>query len=327
VNKSTVNRAILLTPPGAAAIAVVRLTGDKTTDFLQGHFSRPIAPGRAVHGKLTEGTVVIDDPLVVLLEDGCSADISLHGGPWVVRQALELAKRAGFEIVQSPGFPLTGDAVDGDDEYEREMLALLPLAKTELALRCLLAQPTARRRWRPRRGDRSLWWLLHPPGVAIVGAPNVGKSTLANQLFARERSITADQPGTTRDWVGEIADLDGLAVFLMDTPGRRESSDAIEQAAIAASDEPIRRADLIVLVVDAMQSITEQRQWIERYPGSLVVRNKCDRTATAQPIDAARPHIYTVATASQGIDALRQAIRRHFLRPWRHPRRAMKLLE
>ena len=55
--------------------------------------------------------------------------------------------------------------------------------------------------------------------VAIVGPPNVGKSTLANRLFGQARSITADQPGTTRDWVGGVADIVGLAVTLVDTPG------------------------------------------------------------------------------------------------------------
>ncbi len=91
-------------------------------------------------------------------------------------------------------------SVDGESEIEREVAASLPIAKTELALRVLLAQPAA---WlkvaendRKRMlTDRSLHWLLNPPKVAIVGTSNVGKSTLANQLFARERVITADLPG------------------------------------------------------------------------------------------------------------------------------------
>ena len=117
-------------------------------------------------------------------------------------------------------------------ELEREMLAHLPLARTELGVRVLLAQTgrlgglrrgaaagSGRDAGRELLADRSLWWLLHPPRVAIVGAANAGKSTLANQLFAQERSITADLPGTTRDWVGEVADIDGLPVMLVDTPG------------------------------------------------------------------------------------------------------------
>jgi tRNA modification GTPase len=143
---------------------------------------------------------------------------------------------------------------------------------------------------------------------------------LANQLFAQERSITADVPGTTRDWVGEIADLDGLAVFLMDTPGLRKTEDAIESAAIDAAGPRIREADLIVLVVDASRPIAEQREWAERYPQALVVRNKYDRAVSNDAIDKARPHVFTAATIGQGIDSLRQAVRRQFIRSWLYHR-------
>jgi small GTP-binding protein len=321
--------AIVLTPPGKAAIAVVRLVGE-TAEFLARHFSRPVPPGRPVHGNLTDGDRIIDDPVAVVHAGG--VDLSLHGGPWVVRQVLELASRNGFEIVHPLQPPLPLEAVDGDDEIEREMLAHLPLARTEMALRLLLAQRAAWRRLSSQSSpgapglspqsypDPSLWWLLHPPRVAIVGAPNVGKSTLANQLFAQERSITADQPGTTRDWVEEIADVDGLAVRLTDTPGLRESADPIEQAAITASGGQIQSADLIVLVVDATQPLEEQRRWTGRYPQALVVRNKCDQAVDMRAIDVAKPHIHTIATNGDGVDHLRQTIRRRFMRSWRHAR-------
>ena len=205
-------------PAGGAAIAVLRLTGPRVAAFLREHFSRSPRPGRCVHGELTDAGNVIDDPVVVLSEDGRLADVNLHGGPWVVQSALELARRGGFEIIATPGLPLPADAVDAEGELEREVLTHLPMARTELAVRVLLAQVEAWGRLDPATDarrvleDYSLWWLLHPPRVAIVGAANVGKSTLANQLFAQERSVTADLPGTTRDWVGEMADVNGLAV-------------------------------------------------------------------------------------------------------------------
>src|SRR5204863_10052028 len=134
--------------------------------------------------------------------------------------------------------------------------------RTEPGVRMLLAQPAAWQDFiasRPspdstRRvlDDRCLSRLLHPPRVAIVGAPNVGKSTLANQLFAQRRSITADVPGTTRDYVGEIANIDGLPVMLFDTPGVRDTADPIEAAAIEHSSDVVRDADLILLVMDVM---------------------------------------------------------------------------
>src|SRR5690606_3480586 len=97
--------------------------------------------------------------------------------------------------------------------------------------------------------DASLRNLLRLPRVAIIGTPNVGKSTLANQLFAQERSITADLPGTTRDWIGEIANIDGLAVMLVDTPGQGQPRDPVEAAAVDASIHQIDASDLIVLVL------------------------------------------------------------------------------
>jgi small GTP-binding protein len=170
-----------------------------------------------------------------------------------VRRVLELARKSGFEIVQSSQLPLDEMAVDGDEGVERAVLAHVPMARTELALRCLLAQPAAwkRRSFSVLRPDPTLRRLLHPPRLAIVGAPNVGKSTLANQLFAQQRSITADVPGTTRDWVGELADIGGMPAVLIDTPGVRETEDAIERAAIVASASRIVGCELVIRVLDA----------------------------------------------------------------------------
>ena len=310
-------RAILLTPAGGAAIAVVRLVGPGVKSFLSRHFSREARPGRCVHGELTDGGNVIDDPVVVLSDDARQVDVNLHGGPWVVQAALELARRDGFEVDASRTLPLPAEAVDAEGEVEREVVAHLPLARTELGVRVLLAQVDAWRKHResidPRRvlEDRSLWWLLHPPRVAIVGAANVGKSTLANQLFAQERSVTADLPGTTRDWVGEMADVNGLPVLLVDTPGLRRTEDAIEREAIEAAGGEIRRADLVVLVLDATRPLRpEQAGLLEAYPDALVVINKCDIGLQLEA--PGRRCVPTVATTGQGVDDLRATIAAHF---------------
>src|SRR5690606_12064877 len=104
-------------------------------------------------------------------------------------------------------------------------------------------------------------------------------STLANQLFAQERSITADLPGTTRDWVGEIANLDGLAVMLIDTPGLRMTDDLVEREAIERSGQQVRAADLVVVVLDASVPAAEQLAHRQAHPNALIVVNKCDRAA------------------------------------------------
>lgn len=301
---------MLLTAPGAAAIAVVRIAGPLVTRFLAQHFSKPVHESRCVHAELLDGEHLIDDPVVVLLPDDRGADINVHGGPWVVRSLLNLLERFGFEIG-----PADLEAMDGANLLEREVMHSLSLATTELALRTLLAQPDAWQRATPDMipsilADRALWWLLHPPRVAIVGAPNVGKSTLANQLFAHERSITADLPGTTRDWVGELANLDGLTVMLLDTPGIRATDDAIERASITRSAGQVRSTDLVIVVLDPTRPPDEQLRLVTEHPDALVVANKCDRPPSWDA--AARADVSTVATTGEGIDALRRAIRIRF---------------
>jgi tRNA modification GTPase len=304
------NEAILLTPTGAGAIAVVRLRGPKVREFLTKHFSCTSMPMRCMHGELSdEQGQTIDDPVVVL-SDEHTADLNLHGGTWVVNATLAVARNFGFEVTKAT-------AVDASSTIEQEVLEALPLATTELALNVLLNQPrlwesAARQEPRPPAeiekmlGDRSLYWLLHPPRVAVVGAPNAGKSTLANQLFARERSITADLPGTTRDWVGEIANLDGLAVMLVDTPGLRETDDAIEREAIARSRKQIERADLVLHVLDVTQSPDDQT--FDQAP-VIRVLNKCDLPAKFSPDEN---DVKVCAKSGEGIAELIERIKQFF---------------
>ena len=87
----------MLTPPGPAAIAVIRIAGPAVVPFLSQNFSRRAGPLRCVHGELKDaGGAVIDDPVVVLSADGGFADINLHGGPWLVASILELLRQCGF---------------------------------------------------------------------------------------------------------------------------------------------------------------------------------------------------------------------------------------
>jgi small GTP-binding protein len=307
------NTAILLTAPaavGGSAIAVIRVRGPLVKPFLGRCFSKMPVSDRCVHGELRDGDAVLDDPVVVLSGDERSADISLHGGAWVIASTFALMKREGFEILRGDSLPLAQESLDGPASiFEGEMLAYLPLARTEAAIRMLLDQPDAWRRGigsgldvRGILADQTLWRLLNTPRVAIIGEPNVGKSTLANQLFGQQRSITADLPGTTRDWVGEIADVDGLAVLLVDTPGQREAADEIERAAIAASREQIGTSDLVMVVLDA----TAPPMSIAHHAGSLVVVNKTDQPG-AWNFRALDPLMISAKTG-YGLGELRGAI-------------------
>jgi small GTP-binding protein len=316
----THGQSILLTPTGSAAIAVIRIVGPGVPGFLSRHFTRPVETTRAVHGELRDHDRVIDDPVVVLVRDDV-ADLNLHGGVWVIRSMLDLLAREGFsEIRLEPGQPLPTIAVDAADPLEQEVLTHLPLARTERAIRTLLIQPaawTAMLQQKPPAGeiaqilsDRTMDRLLFPARVAIVGAANVGKSTLANQLFGQDRSLTADLPGTTRDWVGELAEIDGVAVMFVDTPGIRPTEDPIERQAIAISHTQAEAAEVIVVVLDATRPLdAEQRAPIERYPKAIVVINKTDQLAVFD-YEALREHdpLLIVARSGQGLSELRRRI-------------------
>jgi tRNA modification GTPase len=317
---NVVNRAILLTAPGSAAIAVVRLLGPGVQAFLKQHFSRKTPLGQCVHGELFDGARIIDDPVVVLISAE-AADVNLHGGLWVVKSALDLAHASGFEIVKNQD----DSFVEGSTVLWQETLSHLRYARTELAARMLLAQPAAWEQFKQRAAaglvgaeelqrieqDRGLMWMLSLPKVAIVGPANVGKSTLANRLFGQERSITADLPGTTRDWVGEIANIDGLAVMLIDTAGRRATEDPIESAAIAAGGEQTSGADLVLIVLDRSMPLGEfERGLLSAHPDAVAIANKADRIAAwaASTVNG----IELIATQGSGVERLERAIREHF---------------
>lgn len=327
---TSADHAILLTPQGTGAIAVIRLAGERVGRFLRAHFSRPAVEGRPVHGTITDAGRMLDEAVVVLHGEGFIADVNVHGGQWVIAKLLELARKEGFELLEwrasghadrTAPVPLPPACIDADDDIEREMLAWLPYARTETAVRMLLAQPPL---WRAMLAappaaeeldrilaDRSLLHLLRPPRVAIVGLPNAGKSTLANRLIGRERSITADMPGTTRDWVGELADVGGLVVMLIDTPGVRIAGDPLERMALERSAGEIERADMVLLVLDASVPLEgPQQELLTAWPDALRIANKIDKPRRWEPSDAGA--VAVAAVSGQGIDGLRPEILRRF---------------
>ncbi len=115
--------------------------------------------------------------------------------------------------------------------------------------------------------------------AAIVGKPNVGKSSLMNALLAEERVIVTPVAGTTRDSVEERVDIEGLAVSLIDTAGIRETADIIESAGKQRTETEIEDADLILLVLDGSMKVDEEDRSVGRATERIkriVVINKCD---------------------------------------------------
>ncbi len=139
--------------------------------------------------------------------------------------------------------------------------------------------------------------------LAIVGRPNVGKSSLFNRLLEQDRAIVTDIPGTTRDLVSETASIGGIPVKLCDTAGIRTSSETVESLGIERSWQAIADADLTLVVIDLSQGTTkEDRELMARAPHMLVAANKCDLPhATAEGIPVS-------AKTGEGIGALREAV-------------------
>ena len=143
--------------------------------------------------------------------------------------------------------------------------------------------------------------------VAIVGPPNVGKSSLFNALVGTSRAIVTPLPGTTRDLVSETVDVCGLRITLVDTAGVRETSDVVEGEGVARSLAAIQAADLVLCVSDLAASETEAAlaQALAHHRSVLQVRNKCDLRGPSAP---AGEWLYVSATRGDGLDQLKRSI-------------------
>ena len=115
--------------------------------------------------------------------------------------------------------------------------------------------------------------------IALVGKPNVGKSSLLNAFLGEDRAIVTDIAGTTRDVVEGSVNIDGLVLHLFDTAGIRESKDTIESIGIERSKKTIKEADIVVVVLDSSQELDEEDKQILDFAqeyNPIVVYNKDD---------------------------------------------------
>ena len=157
--------------------------------------------------------------------------------------------------------------------------------------------------------------------LAIVGRPNVGKSSLFNRLVERERAIVTATPGTTRDLVSETVAIGGIPVKLVDTAGMRQALDEAESIGIQKSMEALVDADLVLVVTDASQPATkEDEELVSQVAGraAIVVENKCDlredRISMSRKSGetwGTQVSVSTSALTGEGIAELRAEILRH----------------
>ena len=186
------------------------------------------------------------------------------------REVAQRLRRSGFEKV----FPVSAIHGEGIDDLMGAAMPLLPASEQ--------ASPT------PETDTAAPAGALEPPKLAIVGRPNVGKSSLINALTQSERVIVSPIPGTTRDAVDvpfEVeTDGERQRYILIDTAGIRKTrsvSDSIEFFSVKRAEESIARCDLAILVLDAEAGILEQDKKVadrivEQHKACIVVVNKWD---------------------------------------------------
>ena len=149
--------------------------------------------------------------------------------------------------------------------------------------------------------------------AVIVGAPNVGKSSLLNALAVDDRAIVSATAGTTRDLLRERLNLGGVALTLVDTAGLRESGDSIEAEGMRRARAELSRADLVLAVVDDREPGAMDRLATELAGAAAILwlHNKSDladpSTAAADP--PAGEHLWLSARTGAGLDALRERLR------------------
>ena len=153
--------------------------------------------------------------------------------------------------------------------------------------------------------------------LAIIGKPNVGKSSLLNCLLKEKRAIVTDIPGTTRDIIEEFISLDGIPVKITDTAGIRETEDEVEKIGVERSREKIDEADLIVLMLDSSHPLEiEDREIIDKVKDKkyvvLMNKNDLEKKISDEDIKDLKNVIYISAKTGFGIDELKEKVKELF---------------
>jgi len=147
--------------------------------------------------------------------------------------------------------------------------------------------------------------------IALVGKPNVGKSSLLNKLAGRDAAIVTDIPGTTRDLVRESIEIEGIPVQLVDTAGLRETNDPIEVLGVSRAWAAAQQADIVLWLAENVDDLPLLRASAAGLPGRkhIFVSNKIDlRCAPPALINGEETHVHLSAKTGAGIDLLHRAV-------------------
>ena len=157
--------------------------------------------------------------------------------------------------------------------------------------------------------------------IAILGRPNVGKSSLLNTLLQEDRAIVAEIPGTTRDTIEAPLNLRGIPLKLIDTAGIHQTTDIVEQQGVARSRAYLERADLLLMLFDSSELLTEEDRELlgaTKARKSILILNKIDLPVVTTPADLhtsapQKPVVQTSLLDGKGIEDLKSAVLQEIL--------------
>lgn len=350
-----------VTPPGRSAIAVFRVSGNGCIDwfapFFKGKNLRN-AEGNTIHyGFMMNGNSVIDEVMVSVFRAPKSytkeesLEVSLHGSPLILEQAMRIMIENGARTANPGEFTLrafangrfdlaqaeaVADLIDADSEQAKnlalnqlrggvskdidtlreELIRFAALIELELdfseedvefADRSALVKLILEINHRIEELRKSFVGgnaLKNGVPVAIVGVPNVGKSTLLNALLNEDRAIVSPIPGTTRDVIEEVFHLNGISFRFIDTAGFRETEDLVESIGIQRTLERVENASLILLLNDG----TDELGFSELEQKVLQQNKPVLYVSTKSALGSEGKGIQISAKEGIGLDELKQAI-------------------
>jgi tRNA modification GTPase len=245
-------------------------------------------------------------------------EIHCHGGDAAINAIRQALLSSGAAEIHSADSARLVSA----SRFNADLMMAIANATTRKTAKLLFAQQKAQARlvadlrqcMAKKAGDQaatlianSLAWkqfgnhLVRPWTVVLCGHPNVGKSSLINDLAGFERAIVHSTAGTTRDILTQITAANGWPIELVDTAGLRDEADEIERAGIQLTQQQIAHADLVIAIFDASQEWTDRHHdLVRRFNPDLVVFNKSD----IQPEPSGCSGRHVSAKTGDGIEAL-----------------------
>lgn len=310
--------AVLISPPGKGALAVIHLSGagavSTATRFLG---STPTATSRLFKTSA--------DELMARTVSGFTGEetveITCHGGTAVVDRVLVALEQAGATRAESTDLLERAVETGALDRIRAEAWALLPRAATELAARVLQDQAegalsrAVAALSSPRDAERLLATaplglaLARPRRVVLAGSPNVGKSTLFNALLQQDRALVSPTAGTTRDPVRDMLAIEQVPLELVDTAGVDAPRDLLDQLSQERTMKALREADVVLFLFDAEAGAQgPELRFIEAlgHRRAILVVNKID-AGNKKPLLEALP---VSAKTGQGLEELRRRLLR-----------------